>query len=176
MDAARILGDASARVWFIMISDFQCPYCKQFHDQSFDSLRQAYVATGKARMAFINFPLSMHINAWPAAETAMCAGLQGKFWPVHDVLFVNQKVWAERKPAQPVLDSIARAVGVDTTALNKCVSTHAAKPLILADIDRAERAGASATPTIIIGGTVTAGVRSTASYRHDLDSAIATGK
>jgi protein-disulfide isomerase len=176
MDQARILGDPSARVWFIMISDFQCPYCKQFHDQSFAALRQDYVATGKVRMAFINFPLPMHANAWPAAETAMCAGLQGKFWPVHDALFASQKAWAERPGAQPMLDSIASTVGVDTAALNKCVTSHASRPLIMADIDRSERAGADATPTIIIGSAVTPGVRPTASYRHDLDSAVAAGK
>src|SRR5665213_939942 len=56
LDQSRIIGDSTAHVWFIMISDFQCPYCKQFHDESFESLRKDYVATGKVRMAYINFP------------------------------------------------------------------------------------------------------------------------
>ena len=99
MDHARILGESSARIWFIMLSDFQCPYCKQFHDQSFAALRQQYVTTGKVRMAYINYPLPSHANAWPAAETAMCAGLQGKFWSMHDALFAGQSAWAERKDA-----------------------------------------------------------------------------
>ena len=51
LDQSRIVGDSTAHVWFIMISDFQCPYCKQFHDESFESLRKEYVATGKVRMA-----------------------------------------------------------------------------------------------------------------------------
>src|SRR5208282_4061242 len=116
------------------LSDFQCPYCRQFHDQSFSALRQEYVTTGKVRMAYINYPLPIHANAWPAAETAMCAGLQGKFWPVHDALFAAQSAWAEKKVAQPILDSIARVAGADTAALDRCVSTHAARPLILADV------------------------------------------
>ena len=68
LDQSRIIGNTTARVWLIMISDFQCPYCKQFHDESFEALRKDYVATGKVRMAYINFPLPSHLNAWPAAE------------------------------------------------------------------------------------------------------------
>src|SRR6185312_9267774 len=73
MDRARIEGDEHAHLWFVIVSDFQCPYCRQFHDQTFDALRRQYVATGKMRIAYVNFPLPMHANAWPAAEAAMCA-------------------------------------------------------------------------------------------------------
>jgi protein-disulfide isomerase len=181
MDRARILGDPSARVWLIMLSDFQCPYCKQFHDQSFTALQQQYVATGKVRLAYINYPLPIHMNAWPAAETAMCAGLQGKFWQMHDALFAAQSVWAEQKTAQPILDSIAHTIGIDTTSLNRCVTTHQARPLIQADVERAQTAWENAnvqigTPTIIIGASLWPGVRPTDFYRHALDSALAVGK
>lgn len=176
LDRARILGDSTARVWLIMVSDFQCPYCKQFHDASFATLERDYVATGMVRMAFVNYPLPMHQNAWPAAEVAMCSGVQGRFWPMHDALFVAQHAWAERKPAGPALDSIARSVGVDITALDRCVSSHAARALIQADVDRSEKAGVNSTPTVIIGGRLLIGVQPTENYRHALDSALAAAK
>src|SRR5579871_5475027 len=141
MDRARIFGDSTARVWMIMVSDFQCPYCKQWHDASFAVLKHDYVETGKVRLAFLNFPLSMHPNAFPAAEVTMCAGLQGKFWPMHDALFVAQDRWAPRVPVLPALDSVAASVGVDTQAVNRCVAAHLPDAMIEADRDRGEHAG-----------------------------------
>jgi protein-disulfide isomerase len=174
MDRSRILGDSTAKIWFVMASDFQCPYCKQFHDQSFAALRQQYVATGKVRMAYINFPLAIHANAWPAAEAAMCAGAQGKFWQMQDALFASQDRWAEKQPAAPVLDSVAQSLGVDTTALDRCVGSKSVHDLIDADRDRAERAGVSATPTIIIGDQLLQGVEPIQNYQHVIDSALAS--
>ena len=133
MDLARILGDSSARVWFVVASDFQCPYCKQFHDQSFAALRDEYVSTGKVRMAYINYPLPIHANAWPSAEAAMCAGAQGKFWQMHDGLFAAQERWEDKHPPTAVLDSVAHAIGVDTTAMNACMTSPAVHALIEAD-------------------------------------------
>jgi protein-disulfide isomerase len=173
MDRSRIDGSDHARLWFVIVSDFQCPYCRQFHDQSFDTIRREYVATGKIRIAYVNFPLPMHQNAWPAAEAAMCAGVQGKFWPMQDALFSSQDAWAERHPAAPAIDSIARAIGVDTAALDQCVTHHEAHALIEADQQRAERAGVTATPTIIVGQTLIPGAQPIANYRHIIDSALA---
>ena len=175
-DRSRIMGDSAARVWFIMVSDFQCPYCKEWHDASFAALEREYVQTGKVRMAFINFPLQVHPNAIPAAEVAMCAGTQGKFWVMHDVLFNTQERWAPRFPVMPVLDSLAGASGVDVHALDACVSSHAPDPLIQADFDRAARAGVKSTPSVIIGKQLLAGVQPTDNYRHALDSALAGAK
>src|SRR5579871_2754934 len=139
MDRARIFGDSTARVWMIMVSDFQCPYCKQWHDASFAVLKHDYVETGKVRLAFLNFPLSMHPNAFPAAEVAMCAGLQGKFWQMHDALFASQDRWAPKpSPASPALDSVAATIGLDTAAINACVSAHVPDGTIQADYDRGE--------------------------------------
>jgi protein-disulfide isomerase len=127
-------------------------------------------------MAYINFPLPIHQNAWPAAEAAMCAGAQGKFWPMHDVLFSSQSVWEEKRPPVQAVDSLANSVGVDTVALDRCVTQHVAKPLIDADIERADRAGARSTPTVIIGSKILIGVQPTANYRLAIDSALATTK
>lgn len=176
MDRARILGDSSARVWFVIVSDFQCPYCKQFHDQSLAALRQQYVNTGKVRMAYINYPLQIHANAWPSAEAAMCAGAQGKFWQMGDALFASQSRWEDLRPPTPVLDSLAQSLGVDTAAMNRCMTRPDVHALIQADQERAERAGVNATPTVIIGSKLLTGAQPTQDYQRALDSALASGR
>src|ERR1700704_6511223 len=108
-DLARIQGSASAPVWVIEVSDFQCPYCKQWHDQTYAAFRDQYVNTGKVRLAYVNFPLSSHAHAWPAAESAMCAGAQGKFWQMHDALFTTQNKWEAMSSPAPMFDSLAQS-------------------------------------------------------------------
>ena len=82
-DRGRIRGNPQAGLWIIEASDFQCPYCKMWHDSTYGSLVKDYVESGKVRLAYLNFPLSQHQNAMPAAEAAMCASVQDKFWPMH---------------------------------------------------------------------------------------------
>src|SRR6185503_10424434 len=65
-DLARIQGSSTAPIWVIEVSDFQCPFCKEWHDQTYKKLRDEFVSTGKIRLAYINFPLNQHVNAWPA--------------------------------------------------------------------------------------------------------------
>src|SRR5437764_6479725 len=107
-DLARIQGSPTAPLWVIEVSDFQCPYCKQWHDQTYPTLLDQYVKTGKVRLAYVNFPLTMHIHAMPAAEAAMCAAAQDKFWPMHDALFATQTRWESLDTPGVVFDSLAQ--------------------------------------------------------------------
>jgi protein-disulfide isomerase len=150
-DAGRILGDPKASVWLVMVSDFQCPFCKTWHDAAFQPLLTKYVNTGRVRMAFLNMPLSMHPNAVPAAEAGMCASVQSKFWPMHDALFAAQARWETMANPIPVLDSLASTVGVNMVAWRQCVSQHQTRPLIQADHDRASSNGVNSTPTFFVG-------------------------
>jgi protein-disulfide isomerase len=76
------------------VSDFQCPYCRQFWELTLPALKEEYIATGQIRLIFINLPLaSIHPNAPAAHEFAMCSARQGLFWPVHDLLFQTQGDW-----------------------------------------------------------------------------------
>src|SRR5207245_4378739 len=128
-DLARIQGSASAPLWVIEVSDFQCPYCKQWHDQTYNAFLEQYVKTGKVRLAYVNFPLASHVYAWPAAESAMCAGAQGKFWPMHDALFATQTRWEATSTPMVVFDSLAQANGLDMQRWRDCVSSGKMKPL-----------------------------------------------
>jgi protein-disulfide isomerase len=175
-DLARIQGSSTAPIWVIEVSDFQCPFCKQWHDETYAKLRDEFVKTGKIRLAYINFPLNQHVNAWPAAETAMCAGAQGKFWEMHDALFVNQKKWEELPSPALFFDSLARAIGINVPRWQQCVQSGKMKPWIQADYDRAQAAGAASTPTFIIGDRMLTGAQPIENLRGAIDSALAKAK
>jgi protein-disulfide isomerase len=173
-DRGRIRGSADAPVWLIEVSDFQCPFCKQWHDASFAAIDNEYVKTGKVRMAYLNFPLSsIHPNARAAAEAAMCASVQDKFWQMHESLFDTQQRWEGQPNPMPTFDSLAVAAGVEPKAWRDCMSTHATAKLIDADHDRSRSAGVGSTPTFFIGDRKLEGAYPTDSFRVALDSAIA---
>ncbi len=173
---ARIQGSASAPLWVIEVSDFQCPYCKQWHDQTYNAFLEQYVKTGKVRLAYVNFPLASHVYAWPAAESAMCAGAQGKFWPMHDGLFATQARWEATSTPMVVFDSLAHANGLDMQRWHDCVTSGKMKPLIEADHDRAARAGASATPSFMIGDKILTGAQPLPELQRVIDSALGKAK
>ena len=175
-DLARIQGSPNAPLWVIEVSDFQCPYCRQWHDQTYKTFRDEFVSTGKVRLAYVNFPLSSHQFAWPAAESAMCAAAQGKFWEMHDALFTTQEKWEVLPSSAVFFDSLARAQGVDLDRWHQCVRSGKMKPLIQADRDRAETAGASATPSFMIGDKLLAGAQPIEVIRQAIDSAMAKRK
>jgi protein-disulfide isomerase len=172
-DLARIAGSPAAKLWVVVVSDFQCPYCKQWHDEAYDAFRREYVETGKVRFAYINYPLNSHQNAWPAAQTAMCAAAQDKFWPMHEALFTTQQQWEIQSPPKAFLDSLARSLNLDMKRFDACVSSGKMRGLIQADHDRALAAGATSTPTFLIGGQLLVGAVPMADMRKVVDSALA---
>ena len=175
-DLARIQGSPSAPLWVIEVSDFQCPYCKQWHDEPYNAFIQQYVKTGKVRLAYVNFPLGIHPHAFPAAEAAMCAGVQNKFWPMHDSLFASQGRWESSIDPQATFDSLARSTGVDMTRWRECVQSGKMKPLIQADHDRAQQAGVGATPSFMIGDKLLTGAQPLTDMQRVIDSALVKGK
>lgn len=152
-DRGRILGDSNAKVWLVMASDFQCPFCKQWHDASFAGIVDKYVKTGRVRLAYLNMPLSIHQFAKPAAEAAMCASVQNKFWPMHDSLFATQKIWENLQDPASFFDTLANHNHVDMPPWRTCYAKHLTLPLIEADYDRGHTSGVNSTPTFFVGAT-----------------------
>jgi protein-disulfide isomerase len=177
-DRARIQGSDSAKVWLVMSSDFQCPYCRMFHDDAYKRILSDYVATGKVRIAYWNQPSPMHVHAVVAAEAAMCAALQDKFWQMHDGLFATQDHWAGLPEPRPVFDSLANSLHLQMDQWRSCTASHATIPMIDTDHERARAGGATSTPTFFIsaGGRTGIGVIGAApfeAFKAALDSALA---
>src|SRR6267143_1759458 len=106
--AARTMGRADAPVTVYEMSDFQCPYCREFALSTMPLLEREYVQPGKVRFVYINLPLtSLHKNAAAAAEVALCAARQQRFWPMHDLLFRHQDQWAPLADPQSLLRTLA---------------------------------------------------------------------
>ena len=174
-DKGRIAGDANAKTWLIIASDYQCPFCKEWHDASYKTIYDEYVRPGKIKVAFVNYPLAQHKHAMPTAEAAMCASAQGKFWEYHESLFATQQQWESLPSATALLDSLAGAVGVDKTAWKQCLESGKLRPMITADRDRSAAAGVQSTPTFLIGSRVLLGAIPVDSLRTALDAEIAKG-
>jgi protein-disulfide isomerase len=168
--ASRSKGSLTAPVTVYEMSDFQCPYCAAFTLTTFPTLEKEFIKTGKVRWIFVNFPLPMHPNAAPAAEIAMCASQQGKFWPVHDLLFRNQKVWAPLKAPGEYFLTFADSASLDRAAFQECLSTGATRAEIENEARGAVRAGATSTPSFYMEGGIMAGAQSDAVFRRILDS------
>ena len=169
--APRSKGAATAPVTVYEMSDFQCPFCRRFAVQTFPELERDYIATGKVRWVFVNLPLTnLHPNASPAAEVAMCAAKQDKFWPVHDLIYRTQSTWAPlQEPGQFFL-TFADSAGLDRTAFQKCLQSRETVEEIEQDAVGAVRSGAQSTPTFYIEGGLLEGAQPTKVFRQVLDS------
>jgi protein-disulfide isomerase len=150
--SSRLKGAESATVTIIEISDFQCPFCAEFARTTLAQLDSAYLRTGKARLVYFNYPIPSHREAWPAAEAALCAGAQQKFWPMHDRLFAEQKAWGGSERAGELFDGYAAALGLDMAAYRACVAGDRVAPLLVGDVLQAAQGGIGGTPTFIIQG------------------------
>ncbi len=172
-DRGRVLGSEKAGTWLVIISDFQCPYCRQWHVESFAAIKKEYVDTGKLRVAYLNFPLSMHPNAMPAAHASMCASAQGKFWETEAKIFDSQKQWEKLPDARAFFDSVAIATGVNAAQQHACTQTQHMASLIDADRQRGESAGVQSTPTFFVGQRQVLGAIPISEFRRVIDSVLA---
>jgi predicted DsbA family dithiol-disulfide isomerase len=169
--ASRSMGHPEAPVTVYEMSDFQCPFCRQFALTTLPVIEQNYIRTGKVRWVFVNFPLTrLHKNAVAAAQVAMCAARQGKFWPVHDRLYRDQPQWAPLDTPWTALIALADSAGVRHDSLVTCLSSRATMDEIARDAQGAARAGATATPSFYIEGGLADGDIPPTDFSHILDS------
>lgn len=170
--AARTKGSATAPVTMYIMSDFECPWCGDFARNTFPIIEREYVATGKMKIVFVNMPLAMHQNAEPAAEVAMCAARQNRFWQMHDLLFRHQSQWSNLSEPGPYFLSLGDSAGADRAQLTACLQTAATRPLVKADYDGSIRTGAHSTPSFYIEGGLMSGAKPMDVFRPILDSII----
>jgi protein-disulfide isomerase len=173
--AARSKGSAKAPVTVYEMADFQCPACRMFTVTVMPALDSEFIRTGKVRWVFINLPLpSIHPNALAAAEVAMCAARQGRFWQTHDALYLHLDAWARLPQPHDTLVALAQRAGVDRDKLNACIQSGTARAEVQQDSQRAARSGAHATPSFYIEGGLLEGAPYTPDpIRRVLDSVYA---
>jgi protein-disulfide isomerase len=149
-DSGRYKGSATAEMTIVEVSDFQCPYCREFATATYPRIDSAYVRTGRARMLYVHLPLTSHQQAFAAAEASMCAAAQDKFWPMHDRLFATQSEWSGQENAAERFEGFAQELRLDMAAFRDCTRNDRVASLIVGDAMQAAGAGIQGTPTFIL--------------------------
>lgn len=140
-------GAAGAPIVMLEFSDYECPFCGKFVRDSYPAIDQDYVQTGKVRHVFRAFPLeAIHKNAFKAHEAAACAAVQGKYWPMHDLLFANQRALTATD-----LTQYARTVGLDMATFSTCLDSGKMTARIKKDLEIGFQIGVQGTPFFLIG-------------------------
>jgi protein-disulfide isomerase len=149
----RFLGNANAPITMVEFTDYQCPFCKDFHKNTFPGLKRDFIDTGKLRFVSRDMPLDFHQNAQYAAEAARCAADQGKFWQMRDKLFEN----SPRFTAEDLL-RYATEIGVNNATYKNCVSNHKFEVDVRLNLAQAGSLKINGTPAFVIGPTTPEGV------------------
>ncbi len=166
-------GNPDAPVTFKEFSDYQCPYCGRYVQETAPSIRDEYVKAGKIKQIFKNFPLtSIHPQAKPAAEAALCAGVQGKFWPMHDLLFEHQREWSGKENPQEVFVRLAEQLELDVDKFKECLDAHPFDQRIQLDIQEGVALGVRGTPAFVINGWFISGAQGIDTFRDVIEKAL----
>jgi protein-disulfide isomerase len=155
----HVRGPATASMTLLEYGDYECRFCGAAHPVVNEVQR---IMGAELAFAYRHFPLTqIHPRAYQAAEAAEAAGAQGRFWVMHDLLFVNQ----DRLGTQDLL-AYAQALGLDLDRFAADLAEHAHAPKLREDYLSGVRSGVNGTPTFFING-----VRHNGGY--DLESLLA---
>ena len=164
---APAFGPEGSKVTLVEFSDFQCPFCSR----AATVVHQVKEKYGdKVRFVFRQFPLSFHQNAQMAAEAALAANEQGKFWELHDKMFADQA-----KLDRASLEATAKGIGLDMAAFKKALDDKAHAATIAADTKLGEEVGVDGTPTVFINGKRVADPTNFEALSKQIEAALAEG-
>jgi protein-disulfide isomerase len=169
-------GNLNAKVSLIEYGDFQCPACGAYYPMV-KQLVAAY--SGKIAFAFRNYPLPQHADAPLASQAAEAAGLQGKYWQMHDALYENQSVWSAAPTSTVVsqfFDNYASSLGINVAQLNTDMNSAKVLNKIQSDISSGNAVPLQYTPTFFINLKQISNPTSYDQFKSDIDQALsATG-
>jgi protein-disulfide isomerase len=160
------IGPANAPITIVEFSDFECPFCRQWQQQTYQPLLAAY--PGKIRIVYRDFPLTgIHPDAFPAAEAAQCANAQNAFWAYHDKLFSTDTL------GDSVYKQYAQDLNLDMTKFNDCLTNHTFQSYVQANSDFATKTGVNSTPTFFINGLAVIGAQPIDVFKQVIDKELA---
>ncbi len=140
------MGKKNAPIVLVEYTDLQCPFCQQFHNTAFNQIKTNYIDTGKVLYVSRDYPLDFHPWARPAAIAARCAGDQGKFWEMRNVLQTNADKLSKEMIAQNAKD-----LGLDMKKFQSCADSDTYTADINQQIAEGNAAGVSGTPSFVLG-------------------------
>lgn len=146
----HVLGNPDAPVKLEEFGDYQCPPCGMLHPVLKNL--EAEFGPDKVQITFREFPLPAHAHALAAAYASEAAGLQGKFWEMHDILYEHQADWEKAFDSRPIFEGYAKTVGLDVEQYKRDLTNEIVSRRVAADGKRAESLGVKGTPTVFLNG------------------------
>lgn len=154
-DGYAFRGNPNAPVLLEEYSDYQCPYCGRFYEQTLPALDENQIASGEVVMVFYDFPLSnIHPQAPAAHEAAHCAGVEGAaaYWAMHDTLFENSGQWSGQANTDEIFTSFAQQLDLDHEQFSQCLQENRFDDRIQASLEAGSMRGVNSTPSFFING------------------------
>lgn len=173
-DGHAYMGDPNAPVRIEEYSDYQCPFCARFVNDTMGSIKDDAVANGEVVLVFYDFPLPIHPQGVPAAEAARCAGEASAeaYWAMHDALFESVRRWSIDNPTT-VFISMAEEIGIDTDDFASCLEDDRYDDAISADISAGQQAGVTGTPTFFLNGEPLVGALPLQAFQQAITAVLA---
>ena len=178
VDDDPMKGDPNAPLTIIEFSDFQCPFCNRFYQETLPLIEKNYIDTGKVNFVYRDMPLAIHANAIPAHIAAECADVQGAFWEYHDILFDRLSEWnkLDQIDLENQLKSYAQELNLDPS-FDTCIKSASISQEIQKDYSQATGYGATGTPTFFIGNDIDgyvklSGAQPYSSFKTIIDSKL----
>jgi len=160
------LGDENAPVTIVEFSDYQCPYCGKFEQETLPELKSKYIDTGLVRIVFRDFPLaSIHQYAQKASEATECADEQGKFWEYHDMLFNNQDALAVND-----LKKYAADLNLNAQQFDSCLDSGKYGDEVKKDMQDGIDYGVTGTPAFFVNGRLLEGAQPLSAFEGLINS------
>jgi protein-disulfide isomerase len=161
------LGADDAKIVIVEFSDFQCPYCRRFHEQTYQALLNAY--PGQIRFVYRNLPLppTMHPEAMSAAVASLCANDQNAYWDYHEKLFSSDTL-GEKTYIQYATD-----LGLNVEEFTACLSSGKHDDFIAQDMAFSSDLGVQSTPTFFVNGLAVVGAQPLSSFTQIIDKELA---
>lgn len=166
-DDDAVKGSKTAKVTIIEWSDYECPFCARFYKETYGQIDTDYIKTGKVKLIFRDYPLTFHTQAQKAAEAAECAGEQGKYYDMHNMLFEKGVVGGVTTFKQ-----YAKDLGLDTAKFDKCLDDGAMAAEVAKDMADGTKNGITGTPAFAINGKLVVGAQPYAVFKEAIESAL----
>ncbi len=167
-----VKGDPKAKVTVVEFADYQCPFCERFHKEIYKQILTDYVDTGKVKFVYKNLAF-LGKESTDAANAALCAKEQNKFWEYHDYLFDNQNGENQGAFAPDNLKQFAVAVGLEPTQFNACLDSAKYNAQVEADQAEANKNGFNSTPSTAVGSVPLIGAQPYATFKSAIEAELA---
>lgn len=165
-------GSPTAPLVLVNFSDFGCPYCARFSLATYPAIERDYVKTGKVFFKYVPFVMGMFPNGGQAARAAECAAEQGRFWPMHDHLYADQRGWKGTRAPYERFQGVARTIGLDADRFDACYAKDEVHPRTRQANAAAEALGVRVTPSFLVGDRGIEGALPLERFRELLDAAL----